>query len=96
MYNYFLILGNVKSVIGNILTVISTRPFPEPDGTRKQDEFKFELKGALYNDTLISQLEVCIPLGIKGSLIPDGDRCITRVERLIFPEDRRMDMQLDD
>lgn len=95
MYNYFMIMGHVKSVEGNVLTITSTREFPELDGTRKIDEFKFKLEGLLGDPSLTSKIEVGIPIGVKGSLMPDEDKCITRVERLIFPQDRRMDMQLE-
>ena len=96
MYNYFMILGNVKSMKDDVLTLTSTRPFAEPDGTRKEDEFKFKLGGFLGDSSLTSKIEVGMAIGVKGSLIPDGDKCLTRVERLIFPHDRRMDMQLED
>ena len=89
MYNYFMIMGNVKSVEDNILTITSTREFPELDGTRKIDEFKFELRGALADETFTKELEEGMPLGVKGRLEPFGNSCKAIAERFIFTRDLR-------
>lgn len=89
MYNYFMICGNVKSVKGNVLTVTSTREFPNAEGIRETDEFKFELFGTLASDMVKDQFEVGMPLGVKGRVEPSGDKYILIAERFIFPHDLR-------
>lgn len=89
MYNYFMICGNVKSIEGNVVTITSTREFPNIDGTRETDEFKFELLGALASDDIKEKLEEGLPLGVKGRVEPSGDKYILIAERFIFPHDLR-------
>ena len=87
MYNYFMICGNVKSVEGDVVTVTSTREFPNIDGTRETDEFKFELRGAL---TMYKEyFEEGMSVGVKGRVEPSGDKYILVAELFIFPHDLR-------